>query len=168
MKNIIVLVLVLFSFSIEGHAQVDRRSEFVFEGSIPEHKLAFLKQNYNWKAGTKLIINFKTFLSTCPRNQYRVIENDWNDEFYRKLALKNVTNIYISLEDNLLRKLTNSRKDFYEDKDDFFTKTFNLKSGMHCYALMMINEKGLFMLRVGEKTEADIFDFSKILEAEQP
>jgi hypothetical protein len=64
MKNIIVLVLVLFSFSIEGHAQVDRRSEFVFEGSIPEHKLAFLKENYNWKAGTKLIITFKTFLST--------------------------------------------------------------------------------------------------------
>lgn len=168
MKNIVILVLVLFSFSIEGHAQVDRRSEFIFEGSIPEHKVAFLKQNYNWKAGTKLIINFKTFLSTCHYDQYRVKNNDWLDEFYRKLRLENVTNIYIPLQEKSAKKLIISRNDFYEDIDDFFTKTFNLKSGAHCYALMMINEKGSFMLRVGEYTEADISDFLKILEGEQP
>jgi len=70
MKNIIVVVLVLFSFSIEGHAQVDRYTQNVFEGTIPEHKVAFLKEHYNWKAGTQLLISFRTFLSTCPRNQY--------------------------------------------------------------------------------------------------
>ena len=164
MKKLISLTLILIIGNISLYAQFDRLPNNVFTGSLPQSKLTFLKKYYKWNEGTRLLVRFTTYKRTCHYNQYPIGRSkskveEVTNPLYKDLPIQDISIAHIFLEKKLSKQFILNRSDYYQDYEDFFSKTLSLKKRKYCYAVVLIDENGNMAGRIGEYTNADLKEF---------
>lgn len=100
---------------------------------LNEQEITFIKENYNWAEEEVLLINYKQPVQFCHYDNYANIVNShkWWDQFYAKMELTNVKNIFVYATERRARKIIDSVKHF-SDKDSFLLNRF-FREEKTCY-----------------------------------
>ena len=153
MKRLITLFLIVITFS-----SFINNVPNTYSGRLTKTQLEFIKDNYPWKDGNFIIINYRQPRKSCHyNNYYKITSTTWFDDFYSKLKMQNISNVFIYADSNRAKKVIDSKK-YFGDKKKFLFKNFFSKD-KSCYGLMIINEKGDYQQKNGEYLQSDIITF---------
>ncbi|MEP2238054.1 MAG: hypothetical protein ABJI22_06810 [Maribacter sp.] len=159
MKRTIILLILSVGFLSfnENHKNSTNKK-------LTEVELNFIKENYNWKAEGLLIVNFRQPKSSCHYDNYKNLKNSlkWWSEFYSKMDIENIRNIYVYSEGLKAKKILDSENHFPDTNDFFLNLAFS--KDKTCYGVLVVNEKGEFRTKVGEYMNKDIEEFISRLE----
>jgi len=161
MKKVILLfaiILMLFSFK-----KIDSN---IYNGKINQNQLSFIKNNYPWKTGEILVINYRQPRNSCHYDNYKNLSPKtsskyWND-FYSKMEFKNISNIWVYADSKRANKVLDNTRNF-EDKYYFFSVNFFSKDKT-CHGILAINDQGDYIQKNGEYTQEEVAGYLKKLE----
>lgn len=153
MKRLITLCLIVITFS-----SFIKNEPNTYSGKLNTIQLKFIKDNYPWKDGEFLIINYRQPKRSCHyNNYYKIASSTWFDNLYSKIKLHNISNIFIYADSKRAKKIIDFKKHF-EDKNHYLLDNFFSKD-KSCYGLMIINEQGDYKQKNGEYFQSDIVSF---------
>ena len=132
------------------------QGSFAQEIKLSDEQLKSLKMAYNWNSEDLLIVNFRQPRNNCNYNNYKNLEISKNWVSKNVFTIKNIdTNriIYI-YSDSKLAKRSIDNTESYNDVNDFFTTNFSANG--HCYAIIIVNQDGEMVYKVGEYSKEDV------------
>ena len=113
-------------------------------------QLQFLQNNFNWDSEDYLIIAYKNSENNCTQYKNEIETNDWVMRLVDNAGIKNAHEILVV---NGQKSYANS-KQIFMDKEAFILKEFLNTSS--CFSLIVFNEQGHYISKIGEFTEFDI------------
>lgn len=151
MKKTILLLLISVGLLSFNKSEKNTDNE-----KLTEAQLNFIKENYNWKSEEILIVNFKQPRRRCFYNNYQNLEKSskWWDDYYSKMELSNVRNIFVFSNKFNARKIIDSKNNFPDIKKLFLKEFFS--NDKTCMAVLVINTKGEFRKKSGEYLQKDV------------
>lgn len=157
-KTLLLLILCI------GFLSFNKSDIKTIEGKLTEAQLSFVIKNYNWTSEKILIVNFRQPKSSCHYDNYKNLEKSskWWAEFYSKMDLQNLRNIFVYSDNLRAKKIIDSKK-HYADINNFFLKQF-FSQDKTCYGILVINKNGKYQKKVGEYMQKDIEELIKELE----
>ena len=147
MKKIVILFILIFTANFT----------FSQENKIPKEKLETLKRFYNWNDEKLLIVNFYLPKNSCHYNQYNDLKSGkkWiENNIYKNIELNNIKNIFIYSESQEAKSIIDNISCFFDYENYFLNTFFNVKN--HCYGIVVINENGNFIHKLGEFSKYDV------------
>ncbi|PWK19191.1 hypothetical protein LX78_01672 [Xanthomarina spongicola] len=151
---LLLLVICFLSFN-KPESQTDEK--------LSETQLQFIIENYHWNSEDLIIVNFKQPRSSCHYDNYKNLKqsSEWWTEYYSKMELVNVRNIFVYSESKKATEIIDSQNHFSDISNFFLDNFFNKEQS--CYGILVINKKGEFQKKNGEYTQEDIVKYINIL-----
>ena len=151
---LLLLVISFLSFN-KPESQTDEK--------LSETQLQFIIENYHWNSEDLIIVNFKQPRSSCHYDNYKNLKqsSEWWTEYYSKMELVNVRNIFVYSESKKATEIIDSQNHFSDISNFFLDNFFNKEQS--CYGILVINKKGEFQKKNGEYTQEDIVKYINIL-----
>lgn len=145
----IILLLILF-VSLLSFDKSNKNEKFT------ESQLTFIMENYNWKSEELLIVNFRQPSSRCHYDNYRNLNkpSKWWTDFYTKINLKNIKNIFVYSDQLKAKKIIDSKSHFADSNSFFLSRVFS--KDKTCYGIIVINNDGEFRKKAGEYMPKDV------------
>jgi hypothetical protein len=144
----IFISLLLFQFTAICFAQ---------DTILPKNHLVSLKETYNWKNESFLIVNYRLPKDYCPHENYNNLDISYNwlkNSVYSKLSTTDFRNVYVYY-DKLAAKNIIDNKNHYDDVGQYFLNHFFDFKG-NCYGVLIINKSGKYKVILGEYSHIDI------------
>ena len=130
---------------------------------MTELQLEFIREKYKWNSENLLLINFVHASERCFYNNNLNLENKslvWK-EFYSKVDLYGVLNIYV-YSDSIAAKYIINNHTVFQDFDNFLLNQF-FNSKKECYGVLIVNSAGKYEMKEGEYAPSEIENFIKKL-----
>jgi hypothetical protein len=157
MKKYLMLLLLVISFLSfnKPESQTDEK--------LSETQLQFIMENYHWNSEDLIIVNFRQPQSSCHYDNYQNLKqsSEWWTEYYSKMELNNVRNIFVYSDSNRATEIIDS-KNHFSDINNFFLENFFARD-RSCFGILVINRDGDFQKKIGEYTQEDIIELVKNL-----
>ncbi|WP_324027444.1 hypothetical protein QSV08_05900 [Maribacter sp. BPC-D8] len=159
MKKIIILLILSVGFLSFNEDCINLNNE-----KLTEAQLSFIMESYDWKSERLLIVNFRQPRTSCHYNNYQNLKKSakWWTEFYSKMEIANIRNIFVYSDNLKANKVIDSENHFDDINNFFLNKVFT--KDKTCYGLIVINKKGEFRKKAGEFMQKDIEEFITQLE----
>ncbi|MBD3863079.1 MULTISPECIES: hypothetical protein [Flavobacteriaceae] len=151
MKKIILLLILAV-----GLLSFNRPNKNITTEKLTEDQLNFIKENYKWDSEEFLFVNFRQPESSCHYDNYQNLKNSskWWTEFYSKMELQNVRNIFVYSDKLRAKKVIDSKNHFADINNFFLNQIFS--NDKTCYGILIINKKGEYQKKAGEYMQKDI------------
>jgi hypothetical protein len=146
MKNIILLLTILFSISVYSQ-----------EFKVEKEQLDAIKELYKWNNEKFLVVNFTQPKYNCHYNNYQHLDNKkkWlDDNVYKNVDMTNCKSIYVFSDKQAAKKIIDNVIYFEDYYNYFLNNFFNIKE--RCYGLLIINQDGSYNNLVGEYSKKDV------------
>lgn len=169
-KSIVAIFLLSFTYSfsqikVKEKKQTSTTNLSVTEiKTVPKDQLKSIKENYNWKKASYLIVNFKNLPSKCSYDVYGDIVNAYNlyeKKAFEKMDLTNCRNIFIYADKDLAKPILDYKTHF-EDIGLYFMKNF-FNQDNTCVGVLVMNQKGEYLVTTEEYSTFTISEMMKTL-----
>ncbi|WP_033957807.1 hypothetical protein [Psychroserpens jangbogonensis] len=151
-------LLLILAVGLFGFHKVENNSH---NEKLSEAQLKLVKENYAWSSEEFIIVNFRQPINSCHYDNYSNLKNSlkWWTDFYSKIKLNNVRNVFVYAEEKRAKKIIDS-KSHYSDINSFFLNNFFVNDKT-CYGILVIDNDGNYIKKAGEYNQEDVIELIK-------